>query len=72
MVAAGVDRAVRADDGVVDLVLDAVEGGPAGAELERLVKATIGVSVDVQVVDPDAIERSVGKMRRIVDDRPAR
>jgi phenylacetate-CoA ligase len=48
------------------------DGAAAGAELERLVKATIGVSVAVQVVDPDGIERSVGKMRRIVDDRPAR
>ena len=38
----------------------------------RLVKATIGVSVVVEVVAPDAIERSVGKMRRIVDERPSR
>jgi phenylacetate-CoA ligase len=48
------------------------DGAAAGAELERLVKATIGVSVAVEVVDPDGIERSVGKMRRIVDERPAR
>ncbi len=48
------------------------DGGTAGRELERLVKATIGVSVSVEVVSPDQIERSVGKMRRIVDDRPAR
>src|SRR3954463_11427840 len=48
------------------------DGAAAGAELERLVKATIGVSVAVEVVDPDSIERSVGKMRRIVDERPAR
>ena len=48
------------------------DGDAAGAELVRLVKATIGVSVAVEVVDPDGIERSVGKMRRIVDDRPAR
>jgi phenylacetate-CoA ligase len=42
----------------------------AGAELARLVKATIGVSVAVDVRDPGSIERSVGKMRRIVDQRP--
>ena len=48
------------------------DGDVAGAALVRLVKATIGVSVAVEVVDPDGIERSVGKMRRIVDDRPAR
>jgi phenylacetate-CoA ligase len=44
----------------------------AGTELERMVKATIGVSVAVDVVAPDVIERSVGKMRRIVDERPPR
>src|SRR4051794_30516887 len=48
------------------------DGAAAGSELERLVKATIGVSVAIEVVDPDSIERSVGKMRRIVDERPAR
>ena len=48
------------------------DGGQAGHELERLVKASIGVSVAVDVVSPDGIERSVGKMRRIVDQRPAR
>ena len=32
-------------------------------------KATIGVSVVVEVVEPESIERSVGKMRRIVDER---
>jgi phenylacetate-CoA ligase len=44
----------------------------AGAELRRLVKASIGVSVGVDVVPPDTVERSVGKMRRIVDRRPKR
>ena len=48
------------------------DGTAAGRELERLVKATIGVSVDVEVLEPDGIERSVGKMRRIVDERPRR
>ena len=48
------------------------DGGRAGQELEQLVKATIGVSVAVDVVSPDGIERSVGKMRRIVDERPPR
>ena len=48
------------------------DGGRAGHDLEQLVKATIGVSVAVDVVSPDGIERSVGKMRRIVDERPPR
>ena len=41
----------------------------AGAALVGQVKATIGVSVAVEVVEPEGIERSVGKMRRIVDER---
>ncbi|MDT4917780.1 MAG: phenylacetate-CoA ligase [Pseudonocardiales bacterium] len=45
-------------------------GAAAGAELATLVKNIIGVSVTVQVLPPDGVERSVGKMRRIVDDRP--
>ena len=44
----------------------------AGQQLRHLVKSTIGVSVAVDVVPPDGIERSVGKMRRIVDQRPPR
>jgi phenylacetate-CoA ligase len=42
----------------------------AGAELVRRVRSAIGVSVGVDVVEPDSVERSVGKMRRIVDQRP--
>ncbi len=44
----------------------------AGGQLKRFVKNSIGVSVDVDVVAPDTVERSVGKMRRIVDNRPRR
>jgi phenylacetate-CoA ligase len=44
----------------------------AGQELRHMVKSTIGVSVAVDVVPPEGIERSVGKMRRIVDERPKR
>jgi phenylacetate-CoA ligase len=42
----------------------------AGRELSTLVKNTIGVSVTVDVIEPDGVERSMGKMRRIVDQRP--
>jgi phenylacetate-CoA ligase len=48
------------------------EGTEAGLQLTRLVKNSIGVTVSVRVVDPDAVERSLGKMRRIVDHRPPR
>ena len=42
----------------------------AGTQLVAQVKNTIGVSVGIVVEDPDTIERSMGKMRRIVDERP--
>jgi phenylacetate-CoA ligase len=44
----------------------------AGALLTRRVKSSIGVTIGVDVVEPNTVERSVGKMRRIVDQRPAR
>lgn len=34
------------------------------------VKDGIGVSVGVEIVEPESLERSVGKIRRIVDLRP--
>jgi phenylacetate-CoA ligase len=40
--------------------------------LADLVKQSVGVSVAVQVVPPETIERSLGKARRIVDERPPR
>lgn len=46
--------------------------GDAGEALRRLVKNSIGVTVAVDVVAPGGIERSVGKMKRIVDRRPKR
>jgi phenylacetate-CoA ligase len=49
---------------------DAAAGETAGRELARLVKNTIGVSVQIDVIEPDGVERSMGKMRRIVDQRP--
>jgi phenylacetate-CoA ligase len=45
------------------------EAARAGEALVGMVKATIGVTVAVEVVEPDGIERSMGKMRRIVDER---
>ncbi|WP_116246619.1 phenylacetate--CoA ligase PaaK [Nocardiopsis sp. FIRDI 009] len=48
--------------------------GAQRAELARRITATVkdrvGVSVTVDVVDPEGIERSVGKFRRIIDQRP--
>ena len=44
----------------------------AGAELRRRVQASIGVRVGVDVLEPDGVDRAMGKMRRIVDHRPRR
>jgi phenylacetate-CoA ligase len=46
-----------------------VERGEAARRLQRRVKARIGVSVEVEVVDPAVITRSIGKAKRIVDRR---
>jgi phenylacetate-CoA ligase len=42
----------------------------AGATLTKQIKNRIGVTVAVDVVQPHAVERSDGKARRIVDNRP--
>ena len=42
----------------------------AGAKLVASIKNTIGVSAAIVVESPETIERSMGKMRRIVDERP--
>jgi phenylacetate-CoA ligase len=44
----------------------------AGDRLANLVKHRIGVTVAVAVDEPEGIERSMGKARRVVDNRPAR
>jgi phenylacetate-CoA ligase len=42
---------------------------PAGREVAKAVKDTVGVSVDVEVVDPETLARSVGKLQRLHDKR---
>ncbi|MYQ79667.1 MULTISPECIES: phenylacetate--CoA ligase PaaK [unclassified Streptomyces] len=42
----------------------------AAVSVAAAVKDGIGVSVGVEIVDPETLERSVGKFRRIVDERP--
>ncbi|MFR9675711.1 phenylacetate--CoA ligase PaaK [Streptomyces sp. TR06-5] len=41
----------------------------AVASIVRAVKDGIGVSVAVEIVEPETLERSVGKIKRIVDER---
>jgi phenylacetate-CoA ligase len=40
-----------------------------GEELARSIKQAIGVTAGVEVVEPGAVERSMGKMRRVLDQR---
>ena len=49
---------------------DPATAADAGRALSTLIKNTIGVSVTIDVIAPDGVERSMGKMRRIVDQRP--
>ncbi len=49
---------------------DAATRAAAARSVEAAVKDGIGVSVGVEIVDPETLERSVGKIRRIVDLRP--
>jgi phenylacetate-CoA ligase len=44
--------------------------GEAAAEIATAVKNRVGVSVGVEVIDPDTLERSLGKLQRVIDRRP--
>ncbi|MEU4353872.1 phenylacetate--CoA ligase PaaK [Streptomyces virginiae] len=48
---------------------DAALREAAAADVVQAVKAGVGVSVRVEVVDPETLERSVGKIKRLVDLR---
>jgi phenylacetate-CoA ligase len=49
--------------------MDSAARAAAGAELARQIKSRMGVTTAVTVVPPDTVERSIGKMKRIVDKR---
>ena len=70
---------VLTKDGRLDRMSVRVEAAPdctadrrvsLSREIVATVKDKVGVSVTVDVVDPEGIERSVGKFRRIIDQRP--
>ena len=50
--------------------VDAAARAQQAKELIHHVKAVVGVSVRVTVVDPGAIDRSIGKAKRVLDMRP--
>ncbi|WP_017611192.1 phenylacetate--CoA ligase PaaK [Nocardiopsis xinjiangensis] len=69
---------VLTKDGRMDRMSVRVEAAPdctadrrvsLSKEIVATVKDRVGVSVTVDVVDPEGIERSVGKFRRIIDQR---
>jgi phenylacetate-CoA ligase len=68
-------------DGRLDALTVRAEARPDASPEDRVtaarsiaaaVKNGIGVSVAVEIVDPESLERSVGKIRRIVDERDER
>ena len=63
-------------EGRMDLMLVRVEARPDtfgmvdGAALAHVIKERVGVTATIEVLAPGAIERSLGKARRVVDRRP--
>ena len=66
-------------EGLLDEVLVRCEVQPAflssdraaiARELAHRIKTMCGVSTRVEVLDPEGIERSMGKARRVIDQRP--
>jgi phenylacetate-CoA ligase len=49
---------------------DAVARAASAKELAHHIKSVVGVSSKIDVRDPGAVERSGGKARRVVDNRP--
>lgn len=43
--------------------------GSAGTEIVARIKDGVGISAEVNVVEPQTLERSVGKLKRVVDER---
>jgi phenylacetate-CoA ligase len=39
-------------------------------DLQHHIKTFIGVSAQVEILDPGGVERSLGKARRVIDERP--
>jgi phenylacetate-CoA ligase len=66
-------RPGRLDELTVRVEARPQAGRPAtedlGRQLAERVKARIGVSVGVEVVPPGTLERSLGKAKRVIDER---
>jgi phenylacetate-CoA ligase len=42
----------------------------AAKELAHHIKSVVGISTRIEVHDPDGVQRSEGKAKRVVDNRP--
>src|SRR6478609_9295554 len=51
-------------------ILEGEEAGHSAAELARRLKGMCGLSAAIDVASPGAVERSMGKARRVIDKRP--
>ena len=49
---------------------DAAARAASAKELAHHIKSVVGVSSKIEVHDPNGIERSEGKAKRVVDNRP--
>ncbi len=54
----------------VRAALDGEAARRAGEELSRRLKTMCGLSAEVEIAAPGAVERSMGKARRVIDRRP--
>ena len=54
------------------MVLEGEAAGRSAEELARRLKGMCGLSAMVEVAAPGAVERSMGKARRVIDKRPKR
>jgi phenylacetate-CoA ligase len=68
-------RKGRMDDMIVHVeaspeAADADARAAAAKELAHHIKSVVGVSTKIDVADPDSVQRSEGKAKRVVDSRP--
>jgi len=73
-------QCILGKDGPLDTLTVITEPAPgtsletaqmSGRHLADRIKDTIGVTVTIDVVAPGGVERSAGKMRRVIDNRAA-
>ena len=57
--------------GIGALGVSTVERAETSSWVKHRIKTLVGITCDVEVLNPEAIERTlVGKARRVIDQRP--